>query len=223
MGLIDRLGRAFKSNVNALIDKAEDPGKILAQTIDDMSEELKKARQEVVSSLASVKTLEKKQREVLEESSNWEKRAMLALEQGDEELAREALKRKKKAEGDALDMDKTRETQQQYVDELRATIDQLEKKLEELKARKNTLASQVGKARAAAGNTDVGGANSGAVGRIREMQERIANMEAEVEAHEVLDDPKKVDIEERFRRLERGEGKGDLDDDLAALKARLKK
>lgn len=223
MGLIDRIGRAFKSNVNSLIDKAEDPAKVLAQTIEDMQEELKKARQEVVSSLASVKTLEKKQRDMLEEAGSWEKRAMLALEQGDDELAREALKRKKKAEGDALESDKTRETQQAYVDELRATIDQLEKKIEELKARKNTLASQVGKARAAAGNTDVGGSNSGAIGRIREMQERIANMEAEVEAHETLEDPKKVDLEERFRRLERGEAKDNLDDDLAALKARLKK
>lgn len=222
MGLIDRFGRALKSNLNSLIDKAEDPGKILAQTIDDMQDELKKARQEVVSAVASVKVMERKQRELLDEASSWERRAMMALEQGDEELAREALKRKKKSEGDAADTDRTREAQQAYVNELKATIDQLDRKVEELKARKNTMASQVGNARAAAGNTTQGGANSGAVGRLRDMQDRIDSLEAEVEASDVLVDPKKADIEERFRKLERGETTDSLDDELAAMKNRLK-
>lgn len=223
MGLIDRFGRALKSNLNSLIDKAEDPGKVLAQTIEDMQDELKKARQEVVSAVASVKVMERKQRDLLDEAASWERRAVMALEQGDEELAREALKRKKKAEGDAVEGDQQREAQLSYANELRATIDQLEKKVEELKAKKAQLSSQVGRARAAAGNTDVGGANSGAIGRIKEMQDRIANMEAEVEAHEVLQDPQKADLEERFRRLERGDTKDALEDDLAALKSRLRK
>ena len=222
MGIVDRFSRAVKSNINALIDKAEDPAKVLSQTIEDMSEELKKARQEVVSSLASVKHLEKKQRDQLEESSQWERRAMLALEQGDEELAKEALKRKKKNESEALDTDKHKEQESAYVSELRATIEQLERKLEELKARKNTLSSQVSQARSANGNP-VGGSNAGAVGRLREMQERIEAMEAEVEAHDVIEDPKKHSLEERFRKLERGETGDGLEDELAALKARLKK
>lgn len=222
MGILDRLGRTLKANLNNIIDKAEDPAKMLSQTIDDMQEELKKARQEVVSALASVKHLEKKQRDQLDEAGAWERRAMLALEQGDEELAKEALKRKKKNESEALDTDKHKEAQSSYVTELRATIEQLERKLEELKARKNTLSSQVSQARAAGGNP-VGGSNAGAVGRLREMQERIDAMEAEVEAHDVINDPKKADIEERFRKLERGETRDTLDDEIAALKARLKK
>lgn len=223
MGILDRLGRAVRANLNSVIDKAEDPAKLIAQTVEDMQDELKKARQEVVSSLASVKSLEKKFAEQTEESAMWEKRAMLALEQGDDDLAREALKRKKKSEGDAGDTDRLREQQAGYVAELRATIEQLERKVEELKARKNSLASQVGRARAAAGNTDQGGSNSGAVGRLREMQDRIDKMESEVEAQDILVDPKKADIEERFRRLERGETRDGLEDELAALKSRLKK
>ena len=81
----------------------------------------------------------------------------------------------------------------------------------------------VTRARADAGNTTVGGTNAGAIGRLREMQERIESMEAEVEAHDVINDPKKADIEERFRKLERGETRDTLDDEIAALKARLKK
>ena len=74
-----------------------------------------------------------------------------------------------------------------------------------------------------AGGNPVGGSNAGAVGRLREMQERIDAMEAEVEAHDVIEDPKKNSLEERFRKLERGETGDGLEDELAALKARLKK
>ncbi len=222
MGMLDRLGRAIKSNLNSIIDKAEDPAKMIAQTIEEMQDELKKARADLVSSLATVKQLEKKLKDQTEESANWEKRAMLALEHGDDELAREALRRKKKAEGDAADTDRTREQQAAYVTELKATIDQLERKVEELKARKNTLASQVGNARAATGNTSLGGSNTGAVGRLREMQDKIESMEAEAEATELLVDPKKADLEERFRKLERGETTDSLEDELATLKNRLK-
>lgn len=222
MGMLDRLGRAIKSNLNSLIDKAEDPAKMIAQTIEDMQDELKKARADLVSSVASVKQLEKKLKDQTEEAASWEKRAMLALEHGDDELAREALRRKKKAEGDVGDTDRTREQQAAYATELKATIDQLERKVEELKAKKNTLASQVGNARAATGNTTLGGSNAGAVGRLRDMQDRIESMEAEAEATELLVDPKKADLEERFRKLERGETGGGLEDELAALKSRLK-
>jgi phage shock protein A len=227
MGILDRLGRTLKSNINSFIDKAEDPAKIIAQTIEDMGDELKKARQEVVSALASQKTLERKAREQLEDAAGWERKAMLALEHGDEELAREGLKRKKKAEADAVESERLHTQQVAYVTELRSTIDQLEKKVEELKAKKATLASQVSRARSEAGNTEVGGNNAGAIGRLKGLQDRIESMEAEVEAQDILVDPKKVDLEERFRRLERGESPaggpgGALDDELAALKARLK-
>lgn len=222
MGMLDRLGRAIKSNLNSIIDKAEDPAKMIAQTIEDMQDELKKARADLVSSLATVKQLEKKLKDQNEEVANWEKRAMLALEHGDDELAREALRRKKKAEGDVADTDRLREQQTTYVSELKATIDQLDRKVEELKARKNTLASQVGNARAATGNSTLGGSNAGAVGRLREMQDKIESMEAEAEATELLVDPKKADLEEKFRKLERGETTDSLEDELASLKSRLK-
>lgn len=222
MGILDRLGRSIKANLNNVIDKAEDPAKMITQTIEDMQDELKKARQEVVTALASEKQLDKKFKDQVEEASGWERRAMLALEHGDEDLAREALRRKKKSEGDAAETDRLRTQQAGYVTELRASIDQLERKVEELKARKTTLASQVGHARAASGNTDLGGSSTGSLGRLKEMQDRIENMEAEVEAHNIIDDPKKADLEERFRKLERGETTDALEDELAALKKKLK-
>lgn len=229
MGILDRLGRSIKANLNSMIDKAEDPAKIISQTIEDMQDELKKARQEVVQALASEKQLEKKAGELVKDSESWERKAMLALEHGDEELAREALKRKKKAEGDAVETDRLRGQQSTYVGELRASIEQLERKVEELKARRGTLAAQVSRSRTPSTGDVLGessssaGPASPALARLKEMQDKIDGMEAEVEAHNLLDDPKRAEIEERFRKLERGETKDALDDELAALKRRLKK
>ena len=149
MGILDRLGRSIKANLNSMIDKAEDPAKVIAQTIEDMQDELKKARQEVVQALATEKQLEKKTADQVAESEGWERKAMLALEHGDEELAREALRRKKKSEGDAVETDRLRGQQGSYVSDLRASIEQLERKVDELKARRGTLAAQVSRAHGA--------------------------------------------------------------------------
>ncbi len=225
MGILDRLGRSLKSNLNSMIDKAEDPAKMITQTIEDMQDELKKARQEVVQALASEKQLGKKTADLVTDAESWERKAMLALEHGDEELAREALKRKKKAEGDAVETDKLRGQQEGYVGQLRASIDQLERKVDELKSRKGSLAASVARARSGPSTDALGesGPASPALSRLRDMQGKIEDMEAEVEAHNILDDPKRAEVEEKFRRLERGETKDQLDDELAALKRRLKK
>ena len=222
MGILDRLGQTLKANINSLIDKAEDPQKLIAQTIEEFEDELKKARKEQVSALAEVKLMQRKAKEKLDDAAGWERKAMLALEHGDEELAREALKRKKQGESDALDFGEQERQKASYVEELKAQIEQFERKVVELKAKKNSLGSQVARARASGGNTDVGGSTAGAVGRLREMQDKIDAMEAEVEAADIVDDPKKAALEERFRRLERGDTKDALDDELAALKNRLK-
>jgi phage shock protein A len=228
MGILGRLSRSIKSNLNSMIDKAEDPAKIINQTIDDMQDELKKARQEVVTALASEKQLEKKAADQVKDSEGWERKAMLALEHGDEELAREAIKRKKKAEGDAVETDRLRGQQATYVSDLRSSIEQLERKVEELKARKGTLAAQVSRARTPNTADPLGAASSSAgpaspaLGRLKEMQDRIDQMEAQVEAHNILDDPKRAEIDEKFRKLERGETTDAVDDELAALKRRLK-
>jgi phage shock protein A len=222
MGILDRLGRSIKSNLNSLIDKAEDPAKIINQTIEDMQDELKKARQEHITSLASVKQLERKVADQVKESESWESKAMMALEHGDEELAREALRRKKKAETDAVESDRLRGQQASYAEEIKTSIDALEKKVEELKAKRSSLAASVAKSRSDTG-TGENNAPTPALQRLKDMQDKIENLEAEAEAHGLLDDPKKADLEERFRKLEKGTKKDELDDEIAALKSRLKK
>jgi phage shock protein A len=225
MGILDRFARSLKANVNSLIDKAEDPAKVIAQTIEDMQDELKKAKQEHVQVLASVKQLERKVADHVKEAEDWERKAMMALEHGDEELAREALRRKKKSEAEAVEADRLRGQQATYAEDIKSSIEAMEKKVEELKAKRASLAAAVARSRTTPGSDPLGdrAGASPSLARLKEMQEKIENLEAEAEAHDLLVDPKKAELEERFRRLERGEKKDELDDEIAALKARLKK
>ncbi|MFO0558132.1 MAG: PspA/IM30 family protein [Polyangiales bacterium] len=152
MGILDRFARSLKANVNSLIDKAEDPAKVIAQTIEDMQDELKKAKQEHVQALASVKQLERKVADHVKESEDWERKAMMALEHGDEELAREALRRKKKSEADAVEADRLRGQQTTYAEDIKASIEAMEKKVEELKAKRSSLAAAVARSRTTPGS-----------------------------------------------------------------------
>src|ERR1700681_3764206 len=90
MGIFDRMGKVISSNVNSLLDKAEDQKKLLDLNLEEMDEQLKRAQQEVISAVAAEKQLKKKCDDLGGEQGKWDKRAELALKSGDEALAREA-------------------------------------------------------------------------------------------------------------------------------------
>ncbi|MEM9694294.1 MAG: PspA/IM30 family protein, partial [Myxococcota bacterium] len=92
MGIFDRMGRVLSSNINSLLDKAEDPEKSLDLTLQEMTESLGAAKKEIVGALGTQKLLAKKVDEHDTEVEKWERRAELALKSDDEDLAREALK-----------------------------------------------------------------------------------------------------------------------------------
>ena len=95
MGLFDRVSRVVRANLNDVVSKAEDPEKILEQTVIDMQEDLVQLRQAVASAIASQKRSQQQYNQAQTEATNWQQRAQLALQKGDENLAREALVRKK--------------------------------------------------------------------------------------------------------------------------------
>ncbi|HEY9805961.1 MAG TPA: PspA/IM30 family protein, partial [Candidatus Obscuribacterales bacterium] len=84
MGLFDRISRVVRSNVNDMVSKAEDPEKILEQSILDMQEDLVQLRQAVASAIASQKRTQQQYNQAQTESNNWQQRAQLALQKGDE-------------------------------------------------------------------------------------------------------------------------------------------
>jgi phage shock protein A len=94
MGIFSRLAALIKANINDLINRSEDPEKMLNQIVLDMGEQLIEARKQVAASIADEKRLEKQAQEEGAKASEWERRAMLAVRAGDENLAKEALARK---------------------------------------------------------------------------------------------------------------------------------
>jgi phage shock protein A len=226
MGIFSRMGTVLKSNLNALVDKAEDPEKLIGQTIIDMKSELKQAKRELVTAKATAKRLEKKALEAEEEASDWERKAVLALKTDDEDLAREALRRKAKATKEAERIRSQARQQDSSAEAMKDTIDRVEEKISDLEARKTTLAGQVRRAREAPAVEAGGGSSSSRFGsetfdELERMAGKIDQLDAEVEVHDVLEDPKRADVDAKFRALEKDMGSSAVEDELAALKSKL--
>lgn len=224
MGIFSRLNTVIKSNLNALVDKAEDPEKLIGQTVIDMKAEMKRAKRELVSTLGTAKRLDKEAKDLEDEAKDWERKAVLALKTDDEELAREALRRKAKATRKAQEARSRADQQTATAESMKDTLEKLEKKIEDLEARKSSLASQVRKAREVPGETGVGGSRFGSetFDELERMSGRIDELDAEVEAHAVIDDGvDKADLDARFAKLERSTGDDAVEDELAALKSKL--
>uniref|UniRef100_M1BC30 Membrane-associated 30 kDa protein, chloroplastic n=1 Tax=Solanum tuberosum TaxID=4113 RepID=M1BC30_SOLTU len=139
MNLFDRFARVVKSYANALISTFEDPEKILEQTVLEMNNDLIKLRQATAQVLASQKQLENKYKAAQQASEDWYRRAQLALGKGDEDLAREALKRRKSYADNANALKTQLDQQKSVVDNLVSNTRLLESKIQEAKSKKDTL------------------------------------------------------------------------------------
>src|SRR4029077_6016537 len=116
-----------------------------------MGEQLKAARQEVIAAVAAQKQLKKKVDDLNDESAKWDKRAELALKSGDEALAREALKQKRRVLSEADAAEKSRLEAQAEALEMKAELERMERKLEDVKMRKSTIAARAAQAKAGGG------------------------------------------------------------------------
>jgi phage shock protein A len=217
MGLLDRIGMVVKSNVNAMVTAAEDPEKILEQSIIDMQEDLVQLRQAVAQSMAALKRQEQQYNQSASQAQEWEKRAMLALQKGDENLAREALSRKK-THGDSAATLKTGLDQQSgQVETLKKNLIAIEGKISEAKTKKEMLKARLQSAKAQENlNNMLGKVNTNsAAATFERMEERVLMQEARASASSELG---MDNLESQFAQLEAGSG---VDDELAALKAKM--
>ncbi len=236
MGIFDRMGKVISSNVNSLLDKAEDDHKLLELNLEEMDEQLKAGRQDVIAAVAAEKQLRKKADDLKTEVEKWEKRAELALKSDDEALAREALRQKKRAETEYEAADKARLDQRDVALKMKEELERMEQKLEELKLRKGSIAARAQQARAGGGAENLGArGGSSAFDNFRRMEEKIEGREQENLAMAEVEDalgngPDKKSLEEKFRDLERGGSGGgggtkkdaEIEDELAALKKRIR-
>lgn len=217
MGLFDRVSRVVRANMNDLVSKAEDPEKILEQTIIDMQEDLVQLRQAVASAIASQKRTQQQHNQAQNESNEWQRRAQLALQKGDENLAREALVRKKTHAETAASLKGQLDQQTGMVDNLKRNLIALEGKISEAKTKKDMLKARASAAKANEQLQSTVGrlGTSSAMSAFERMEDKVLQMEARSQAAAELAG---ADLESQFAMLESG---SDVDDELAAMKAQL--
>jgi Phage shock protein A (IM30), suppresses sigma54-dependent transcription len=139
MNLLDRISRLIRANLNDLLRRAEDPGKIIEQALLDMKEALKETREQVAAAMAEAKRLEREVESHLKEAALWEEKAKEALKAGREDLAKEALRRRKRALDLAEGFKAQLEEQKGLTDRLMTQLKALEAKIDEAEARKKLL------------------------------------------------------------------------------------
>jgi len=223
MGIFSRLGTLIKSNINDLITKAEDPEKMLTQVLIEMTQQLTEAKKAVAVAIADEKKLQKQYTQEADKAKEWERKAMVAVRGGDDNLARQALARKQEHETIASQFQQQWLAQKQAVEKLKDALRLLNNKIEEAKRKKNILIARKKRAEAQQqiANTMQGLGDTSAFDTFDRMAERIQLMEAEAEAGAELAGELSGDtLESKFLALEQG-GAGSEDDALSELKAKM--
>jgi phage shock protein A len=221
MGIFSRLAQLIKSNLNDLISKSEDPEKMLNQVVLDMNNQLVEAKKQVASSIADEKKLAKQYEQEMAHAAEWERRAMMALRAGNEELAKEALARKKEHDQLAQTFQEQWTKQKNSVDQLKKALRMLNDKIEEAKRKKNVLIARKKRAEAqkAIQETMHGLKDQSAFETFERMAGKIDQLEAEAEAAGEIQEEYTGDLlANKFQTLERSAG---ADEDLAALKRKM--
>jgi phage shock protein A len=139
MGVLERIESIIKANLNDLLGKTENPEKILQQLILDMESELAEARDQVVAAIREEKRLRMLRIENEKLAEKWQKKAMLAVQYGKDDLAREAILRKRSAAALAEDCEQESHLHAEVIASLKASLSALEAKIQEAKQRKDEL------------------------------------------------------------------------------------
>jgi phage shock protein A len=221
MGIFSRLAQLIKSNLNDLISKSEDPEKMLNQVVLDMNNQLVEAKKQVAASIADEKRLAKQCEQEKAQADEWERRAMMALRAGNEELAKEALARKKEHDQLAATFQDQWSKQKAAVEQLKKALRLLNDKIEEAKRKKNVLIARKKRAEAqrAIQETMHGLRDQSAFETFERMAGKIDQIEAEAEAAtEIQEEYSGDSLASKFSSLEKTAG---AEEELLALKRKM--
>ncbi|PSO53812.1 MAG: phage shock protein A [Cyanobacteria bacterium QH_8_48_120] len=215
MGLLERVWRVIRSNISSLVGKAEDPEKVLEQAVADMQQDLIKMRQAVAQAIASQKRTERQATQAQSTADEWRRRAQLALNKGDEDLAREALTRRQSYQETAQTLQNQLEQQNGVIDKMKKDMRTLENKISDAKTKKDMYIARARSAEASQKiNEQIGNTGTeSSMSAFERMEERVMELEASSEATQELATD---DIENRFSALEGGDN---VDEELASLKS----
>jgi phage shock protein A len=224
MNIGDRFVRLVKSNVNELLSNLEDPEKVLEQAVADMQKDLVKVRQAYAEVSASSKRMEEQIRLAEAEAAKWYQRAQLAIEKSEDELAREALTRRKQQLEMADSLKEQVEAQQGSITSLYESMKELEAKMTEAKAKKDQIIARARTAKAATKVNDMlaGVGTGSSTAAFDRMSEKVEQLEATADVSKQLaasgSTGAGTSIDSQFKALESGSR---VDDELAAMKASM--
>jgi phage shock protein A len=224
MGIFSRLKTLISSNVNDLINKAENPEKMLNQLLIDMNTQLIESKKAVAMAIADEKKLERETANQHSQAQEWEKKAMLAVRSGKDDLAREALLRKQEYENAAAEYHKQWQAQLAAVDKLKASLRELQNKIDDAQRKKNLLIARAKRAEAQqkiqSTMSSITG-NRSAFDAFDRISQKVDQLEAQADAAKELDDfSADNDLEKKFKELEKSGDTADML--LLELKEKMK-
>ncbi len=223
MSVFARIQSIISSNLNAMLDGAEDPERMINQTLLEMQESLRETKVAVARAIRDQKLFEDKYEENQKQVEYWEKKAIMAVDKGEDSLAKEALKKKKEHFDLDADLKNQLDTMTKNVDALKSSCSALESKMEEAKRKKEILLARLKNSQASIKineNMNKFKNNStSAFETFDRMEKQVNNSEAEAEAVQELATPD-LCLKQKFEKLEED---SQVNDELAELKKKLGK
>ena len=224
MGIFDRLSQLLRSNINDLISRAEDPEKMLNQILVDMRGQLAKAKQQVAAAIADEKRLRDQADQEFKQSADWEQKAMLAVKEKRDDLAKQALLRQSEHAAHGQQLEQTWEQHRGETEKLKNSLRDLNDKIEEAKRKKNLLIARQRRAQAQQRihETMSSMSEKSAFEAFARMEERIENNERQLKASVEIEEEFTGDrLAQDFKVLEKGATSAAVDDRLLALKQKM--
>ncbi len=217
MGIFDRMSRLIRANINDVLDRAEDPEKMIDQILRDMDSNMRTARSQVAAMIAQEKELEADLQETKQLAGEWAAKAKRAVDAGKDELAREALRRKRDQDENAAVYSKQHEIQVQTVSRLKDQLRQLESKYQHTLSQRDSLIARQKRAQATKQVTQMASTVSltpmDASSELERMERKIRATESEALA---IGEMQSESFDEQFRELDYDV---DIEKELEALKS----
>lgn len=217
--MFQRIATVFKAMINALLGKVEDPQMMLEQTYQDLQSNLIQVRQAVAQAIATEKQLEQQLQKNKDQAATWQNRAAMAVQQSNDDLARQALQRKQQYAQAAQDLEVQLKAQKEVTSGLRQRLTELENEVQKAYTKKQVLIARDKAAQATTKANEILSktSSSGALSIMERMETKVAEKEARAAALQELSSDS---LEDKFKSFE---GQSDIEIELLALKGDMGK